>query len=141
MFYVQLKSIVSSEVTKLRVYPRFNVEKLPLTRNRSEYRDIDVISFRIDVSDLLTIQAMGATMPVLLVLVTLDTKSAYFLCLNDHIDKVILPEDPNFHDQETKTIYVPALNTRRHPAATARLAVVRNTRWRLRFPAAQSIRE
>jgi hypothetical protein len=56
------------------------------------------------------VQAMGAAIAVLLVLVTLDTRKVYFVCLNDLIDKVILPADPEFQLKQTKTIEIPIKN-------------------------------
>ena len=34
----------------------------------------------------------------------------YFICLNDAIDKCIIPEDNDFRNKETKTIHIPVKN-------------------------------
>lgn len=110
MFFVQLKSVEKSQVHKIKVHPRYNVEKLPRSTVTTQYREIEVLKLDIDVSELLTVQAMGAAIPVLLILVTIDTRKVYFVCLNDLIDKVILPADPEFHVKQTKTIEIPIKN-------------------------------
>ena len=110
MFFVQLKSIDGSSVERVTVRPRYNVEKRSLSHDPSVDIEIEVIKFQIDVGELLTIQSMGAAIPVLLVLVVLDSKKVYFVCLNDLIDKVLLPSDPEFHLKEKKTILIPLKN-------------------------------
>src|SRR5688500_2155741 len=64
MFFVQLKSINRSQVHKIQVHPRYNVEKRPMSTDTSDIREIEVLKFDIDVSELLTVQAMGAAIPV-----------------------------------------------------------------------------
>lgn len=109
-FFVQAKSTDKVEVSDVEVHPRYNVEKGALLYDRSKSKEIQVIRYRLDVSELLTVQAMGAGVPVLLFLVELETRSLYYVCLNDLIDKVILPEDPGFGEQESKTILIPVAN-------------------------------
>jgi hypothetical protein len=53
---------------------------------------------------------MGAGVPVLLILATLDTNKLYFICLNDLLDKCIIPKDRNFDAKKTKTIHIPVKN-------------------------------
>ena len=72
--------------------------------------EVEVLSCRVETSLLLTVQAMGSGVPVILFLVTLDTKRVYFVCLNDVIDKCIVPSDYAFAEKKTKTIYVPIVN-------------------------------
>ena len=48
--------------------------------------------------------------PILLLLVTLDTDTVYFVCLNDLVDKCILHEDSEFFSKKTKTLHIPATN-------------------------------
>lgn len=103
----------STEVVRsrtVRVYGRRNVEKGPLEEDRSEYRDIEVAQLQVEASELLTVQAMGAAIPVLLFLVELSTRKIYFVCLNDLVEKVILPENPTFGERRTKTIRIPLRN-------------------------------
>ena len=109
-FFAQVKSVKRTTIHKHKVYPRYNVEKMPLEEHKADSFEIDVIPFRMDTSELLTIQSFGSGIPVLLLLVTLDTRTLYFVCLNDIIDKYILPRDENFSDKKTKTIHIPVQN-------------------------------
>lgn len=110
-FFAQLKSIKKEEISKITVEPRINVEKRTLTKAAgAKAIEMDVIAFPLDTVELNTIEAMGAGAPVLLLLFTLDSRRAFFVCLSDYIDKILVPEDPNFADKGKKTIYVPVQN-------------------------------
>jgi hypothetical protein len=109
-FFVQLKSSSSIDYSTKRVYPRINVEKKKLSESQSEYLDIEVAKFQLEMSELLTVQSMGVAIPVLLILVDVNTRRVFFVCLNDYIDKVIAPEDSNYSKKESKTLYIPLKN-------------------------------
>lgn len=109
-FLFKLKSVAKTEINTVRTYGRPNVAKGRLTLDRSTFLDIDVIKYQIDTEDLFTIETMGNGMPVVLILVTLDSNRLFFICLNDLVDKVVVPEDPNYGNQKKKTIYVPVKN-------------------------------
>lgn len=123
-FLVQVKATETVRPTRLRVRVRPNVERVPLGAATAAYNEIDVARVRLDTSLLATVQAMGAAVPVLLFLVELSTRRIYFVCLNDLIDKVILPEDPRYAEKRTRTIHVPLRNLvdERHPASVRPLA-------------------
>ncbi|WP_319584747.1 DUF4365 domain-containing protein [uncultured Pseudodesulfovibrio sp.] len=108
--YIQLKSTKGIQFKKKKLYPHKCVEKYKLEIDKSEYVEIDTLSFSIEVSELLTVQAMGSAVPVLLVLVDIETERAFYVCLNDYIDKIIVPEDPKFRSKSYKTIYIPVHN-------------------------------
>ncbi len=109
-FHVQLKSSDSLKYTTRRAYPRGNVAKGRLSENNSEFIDVEVVNFNLDVSDLLTVELLGPAVPVLLVLVDVQTERAFFVCLNDYLEKVILPEDPLFFEKESKLLQIPVQN-------------------------------
>ena len=115
-FFAQVKSTNTTNLRKLTIRPRFNVEKVPASRSRTaqanndESVEIDVISYDIDTDLLLTIQSFGVGVPILLLLVTLDTDTVYFVCLNDLVDKCILHEDGHYLAKKTKTLHIPATN-------------------------------
>ena len=109
-FFVQLKASSSIEYATKRVHPRGNVEKGKLSENTFEYFDIEVAKFQLEMSELLTVQSMGVAIPVLLILVDTDTSRAFFVCLNDYVDKVLAPEDCNYSQKQSKTIYIPLRN-------------------------------
>lgn len=105
--FVQLKSVLKTEIETVKVFGRGNVAKGPLQHSTDESLTIEVIKFQIDTDTLLTVETMGPGVPVLLVLVTLDQSRAFFVCLNDLIDKVVIPEDPTYADRGSKVISVP----------------------------------
>jgi Domain of unknown function (DUF4365) len=109
-FFVQLKASSSLDYVTKRIYPRGNVEKGKLREERSECFDIEVIKFQLEMSELLTVQSMGIAIPVLLIIVDVTTKRAFFVCLNDYIDKVLVPEDKDYSKKESKTLYIPLKN-------------------------------
>lgn len=108
--FVQVKSTEVVTPGTLRVYGRRNVEKGPLREERSRGLEVDVVRQRLDTSELLTVQAMGAAVPVLLFLVELSTGRIYYVCLNDLVEKVILPRDPSYADRGSRVIHIPARN-------------------------------
>jgi hypothetical protein len=63
-----------------------------------------------DSNSIFTIQSLSSSISVLLFLVDLKSKSVYFICLNDYIDKLLLPQKPNYGDQESITLNIPILN-------------------------------
>lgn len=113
-FFAQIKSIQRTDTIKKKVYPRDNVEKVsqsdPYRQPMDQYFEIDVIRCRIDTDTLLTVQSLGSGVPVILFLVTLDTKQLYFVCLNDFIDKCVIPADPDFSNKRSTTVYIPVEN-------------------------------
>lgn len=117
-FFIQLKSVERVEWKRKTVYGRINVEKVPLqpTTNPEHTADIDVAAFQLETSELETVAAMGPAIPVLLVLADLSDRTAYHLCLNDYIDKVLEPEDSDWRSKSSKVVHVPRLN-RIDPAA------------------------
>jgi hypothetical protein len=109
-FYVQLKASSSFEYTKRRAFGRGNVALGSLSEDKSDFVDINVVKYQLETSDLLTIQSMGTAVPVLLIVVDVVTERAFFVCLNDYIDKIIIPEDPSFEEKASKVISIPVQN-------------------------------
>jgi hypothetical protein len=108
--FIQLKSTLRTEIETVKVYGRGNVTKGPLQHSNQESFTIEVIKFEIDTEELLTVETMGPGVAVLLVLVTLDQSRAFYICLNDLIDKVIIPGDPQYTNRGKKTIQIPVKN-------------------------------
>jgi hypothetical protein len=109
-FFVQLKSSDCIEYATRKAYGRGNVAKGALTEDKDDCVEIPVAKFQLDMSDILTIQSIGIAIPVLLVLIDTNSERAFFLCLNDYIDKVLIPEDPSYASKGSKTIYIPTAN-------------------------------
>ena len=107
--FFQVKSTDSIDKGTYKINPRMNVEK--------EYRDlagepieIEVVKFVLETDLLYTVETMGSAVPVILAVVDLVTENIYFVCLNDYIEKVLIPEDADYSDKGHKTIYIPVTN-------------------------------
>ncbi|HEX5727306.1 MAG TPA: DUF4365 domain-containing protein [Longimicrobiaceae bacterium] len=108
--FVQVKSKKSVEPARLRVRARRNVELGPLREDTTETVEIEVASLQLETSELMTVQTMGSAIPVMLLLVDLTTQRIYFICLNDLVEKVVLPTDPSYHLKASKVIHLPLRN-------------------------------
>lgn len=111
--FVQVKGTRKLKTKKLTVKPRYNVELKPISdkmSNETKNYSIDVAIFSLETSELVTAQRMGAAIPMLLFLVDVTQNRLFYICLNDYIDKIILPEDPEYAKKHHKTIYIPLKN-------------------------------
>ncbi|MDQ4121952.1 MAG: DUF4365 domain-containing protein [Acidobacteriota bacterium] len=108
--FVQVKSVKELEVEKQVIYPVDNVAKGIWKENKNEYMNVDVIKYSLDTDTIFTVQETGASVSVLLFVVDLSSSKVYFVCLNDYIDKIILPKKPNYIKQEDLTIKIPVIN-------------------------------
>jgi hypothetical protein len=55
---------------------------------------------------------------VLLLVVNLTTEDVYFICLNDYIDKILVPKMPNYGNQASVTVTIPAYNNLKDKVVT-----------------------
>ncbi len=109
--FVQLKSIQSYSVEQVVVEDLYNVEKFKLTAvPNGKKRVVEVVKFVIDTPLLYTVQRMGSSPVVLLCLVCIETEDVFYLCLNDYIDKILMPRDGEYTAKKSKTIYIPIRN-------------------------------
>ncbi len=106
--YFQVKGTEELKRGKLKVNERSNVDKI--NSENAFYKEIDVVKFSIETALLGTVEKMGSAVPVLLVIVNIINKTAYFVCLNDYIEKVIIPNNPYYTQQESLVINIPASN-------------------------------
>lgn len=106
--YFQIKGTEELKKGKLKVYERSNVEKM--YTKKELYKEIEVVKFKIETALLGTVEKMGSAVPVILVVVDITNKTAYFVCLNDYIEKIIIPNNPNYTEQETIVINIPISN-------------------------------
>jgi hypothetical protein len=110
LIFIQLKSSSSVKYIKKRFYARSNIEKGPLNRDKSDYSDLQVATFGLENSLIQTVRAMGPAVPVLLVLVDLNTQKAFFINLNDYIDKILVPEGKKIMNKGEVTLFIPLDN-------------------------------
>ena len=114
--FIQLKGCRKAKRRKLKLYGRYNVEKRALARDKNELVGaLDVLPFSLEVSELVTIQRMGAALPVLLVVAELESAQCFFVCLNDYIDKVLAPRHADYGDATVRTIHIQVRNLLSHP--------------------------
>lgn len=105
----QVKGTKDLKKNTVSLYSRYNTEK-KYKEDRSKRCTMDVIKYSIDTELLVTVEKMGSAVPVLLTVVDIEQKMAYFVCLNDYIEKVLLPTKPDFYKQNTVTINIPVRN-------------------------------
>lgn len=108
--YVQVKSVKSIDVIKKQIFYVGNVAKGVWREDKSQYAEIDAIKYVFDTDSIYTIQSLGASVSVLLFVADLSTENVYFICINDYIDKILLPKNPGYTNQGSITITIPALN-------------------------------
>ncbi len=108
--YVQVKSVKELEIKQDTIYEVGNVAKGVWTENRKSHTTLEVIKYPFDTNSIYTIQSLGGSVSVLLFVVDIRTKEVYFICINDYIDKIILPQKSNYTDQGSLTITLPTLN-------------------------------
>ncbi|WP_208453724.1 hypothetical protein [Burkholderia gladioli] len=92
-------------------YGRGNVEK---AREQLDSKDkiatIDTYRFSLDTTELVTVERMGIGVPVLLVIADLKARRCCFVCLNDYIDKILIPRHDDYRTKEHRTVHVPVAN-------------------------------
>lgn len=109
--FIQLKSTSKARVRRIPLYGRGSVEKFPGCKGKGALiGHMEVAAHSIDVSELCTVERMGVGVPVLLVLADLSAGQCYFVCLNDYIDKVIVPDAPRFRSLKSCVVHVPVWN-------------------------------
>lgn len=109
--FVQLKSIAKPVIKSLTLFSRGNVEKGPEQLDRAdEICDVDTYRFQLETSELMTVERMGVGLPVLLVIADLQAQRCSFVCLNDYIDKILIPRHVDYRLKGSRTIHVPVRN-------------------------------
>lgn len=109
--FVQLKSVAEAAPAPLTLYGRSNVEKAPEQLDRKDkVAVVDTYRFSLETSELVTVERMGIGVPVLLVIADLANERCSFVCLNDYIDKILIPRHADYRDKASRTIHVPVRN-------------------------------
>ncbi len=109
--FIQLKTVADPKVAPLKVFRRHNVEKARESLDKNELvGEPETFRIQIERSELVTIERMGVGVPVLLVLANLADKHCYFVCLNDYIDKILIPQYEDYTAKESRTIHIPKAN-------------------------------
>lgn len=109
-FYVQVKTTRNIELERVTVRSRGNVTKYDPDPKSGNPMEIEVAKFQLDTETLLTVESMGAAVPVLLCYVDVATEKVYYVCLNDYISKSLVPYNRSYEDQGSVTIQIPSWN-------------------------------
>lgn len=107
--FFQVKCSEILERHTLKLAPRYNVEK-EYKQTAGDPVEMDVIKYVLDTDLLATVEAMGSAVPFILTVADAAANDVYFLCLNDYIEKVLVPREPNYTETASKTIYIPIKN-------------------------------
>lgn len=109
--FVQLKSKSDIKPLPYKIYGRENVEKGQEHLDKKELiKIIDTYRITLEMEELITIERMGAGVPVLLVVADVKNKRCCFICVNDYIDKVLVPSHDDYRNAAHRTIHVPVPN-------------------------------
>lgn len=109
-FFIQLKSAESPSVGNLNLHRRSNVEKGREQLDDEPSTSIEVYILSLETSELVTVERMGVGLPVLLVIADLSREKCIFVCLNDYVDKILVPRFDDYRDAKSRTIHLPASN-------------------------------
>lgn len=109
-FYVQVKTAKAIALEKVTVRSRGNVTKYDPDPTKGDPVEIEVAKFSLDRETLLTVETMGAAVPVVLCYVDLSKEKVYYVCLNDYLAKALLPYKPSYEKQGSVTIRIPSWN-------------------------------
>jgi hypothetical protein len=109
-FYIQVKTTDQIVLHDHVVRSRLNVAKYDPDPDDGTPLTIKVAKFNLDTETLLTVETMGAAIPVVLCCVDLSTEDVYYVCLNDYLAKVLLPANPSYEEQGKVTVYIPSWN-------------------------------
>lgn len=109
--FIQLKSIEKVDTSQFNVFSRGNVEKAPEQLDKEKLvSTIETYAFSLEVSELITVERMGVGVPVLLVIADLERARCSFVCLNDYIDKLLIPQHDDYRSAGSRRIHIPLRN-------------------------------
>ncbi len=108
--FFQVKNKKSLEKTIIKIKPRVNVEKEYRYLEKEEVTQTEVVKFPLDTDELCMVEKMGSAVPVILAVVDDTAKDVFFVCLNDYIEKIIVPSHSEYYKQKSKTVYIPTKN-------------------------------
>lgn len=76
----------------------------------TEFGKIRVIKYCMEVSELNLVERVGSAIPVLLTIVDMVNRKAFFVCINDYIRKILLIKNPQYKKQNRIIINIPVEN-------------------------------
>lgn len=106
--FVQVKGVKGVRSKTVAVHGRMNVECSNETTG--EEFVAEVVQHQLDTKLITTIEEMGSAVVVLLAVVDVESRKAYLVCLNDYIEKILIPENSEYDEQGHVTINIPVEN-------------------------------
>jgi len=85
-----------------------NVEKYSESTNESY--SVEVVQYCLDTKLLATVETMGGAVVILLAVVDVDSNKAYLVCLNDYVEKVVVPQKSDYTKQGHIIVNIPVTN-------------------------------
>ncbi|MCR9136419.1 MAG: DUF4365 domain-containing protein [Alphaproteobacteria bacterium] len=109
-FFIQLKSTESPKIGALQLHKRGNVEKGGEELNSQPVMSLDTYRLSLETTELVTVERMGVGQPVLLVVADIERQICCFVCLNDYVDKILIPRFDEYSHAEHRTVHIPCNN-------------------------------
>ena len=109
-FFIQLKSTVSAKTGALQLHKRGNVEKGSEELSDKPAMSLDTYRLNLETSELVTVERMGVGQPVLLVVADIERDKCCFVCLNDYVDKILIPRFAEYSNAGHRTVHIPCNN-------------------------------
>lgn len=111
-FFAQVKTVDGVKISEIPPHREVNPKTLDLVPAELEedFEAMRVISFPLEVDEIETVRQMGSAVPVLLLVVDKKTQTAYYICLNDWIAKVLPGFRSDWRNQKTVVVHIPAAN-------------------------------
>ncbi|MFC4396898.1 DUF4365 domain-containing protein [Arthrobacter sedimenti] len=85
-------------------------DKFKFSKHVEDDRVTPVLKFSIETAELKLVEAMGASVPVVLLVVDRADMKLFYVCLNDYISKKLAVSSPTWRDQQSITLYIPIRN-------------------------------
>lgn len=108
--FIQLKSVRSPNPRMVSVPERGNVQKNVAAVDSGVVGSMLTYRHALDMEELVTVERMGIGAPVLLVIADLQEQRCSFVCLNDYIDRVLVPAHSDYRSAKSRTVHVPVDN-------------------------------
>lgn len=106
--YFQVKGTTDLQKGKYKIEGYWSIDR---TYDKfTSSKEVEVVKFPLDTDLISTVERMGSAVPVLLVVVDLNNRVGYYVCLNDYIEKVIIPNNPKYYTKEKLVINIPIQN-------------------------------
>ena len=106
--FFQVKGVEDARVKKVKSSGRMNVECS--NEQTSDVFCVDVVQHQFDTKLISTVEEMGSAVVVLLAVVDILNEKAYLICLNDYIEKILVPSNCEYDQQDHVTINIPVEN-------------------------------